>query len=202
MSTAATADVTSLRALLAETAGRERIAAFMDGLSPEDRVEQALALHGRQVARLYDACAGAPVLAPEDFVPANLADDTAVIFEGRNSLPLFSRFQKRFARMGDTIVGYNHQTMAFVTGPGFFVVRAAHAGSDIPEELYFDYTTEPPAFPREFPAYKPNTAGLSRLVYANMKDYMRRVARGIVVGKAFKLGKSQDAYFVLARAER
>jgi hypothetical protein len=33
-----------------------------------------------------------------------------------------------------------------------------------------------------------------------MKDYMRRVARGVVVGKAYKLGVDQGAYFSLSRA--
>ncbi len=200
MSTAAAADAaTSLRALLADGAGRERIAAFLDGLGPQERVEQAMALHGRAVAKLYAACAGGPALSLEDFAPAALGDDKTVIFEGRNSLPLFTRFQKRFARMGGAVVGYNHQTMAFVTGPGFFVVEPPSADSDVPGELYFDYTAEPPAIPSGWPAFKPNDRGLSTPVYAHMKDYMRSVARGVVVGAAYKKGKAQDAFFVLAR---
>jgi hypothetical protein len=199
MTTAAAAEShTSLRALLAEGANRDRIASFLDGLSPAERNEEVLALRGREVKRLYEACAGGPTLTLEDFVPASAGDDKPVIFEGRNSLPTFSRFQKRFARMGDQIVGYNHQTMAFVTGPGFFVVKPASAEGDVPGELYFDYTDKPRVIPSGWPTFKPNESGLSALVYAHMKDYMRSVAKGIVVGTAYKKGKSQNAFFVLA----
>ena len=134
-------------------------------------------------------------------MPSSLGEDRTVIFEGRNSLPAFTSFQKRFARMGDMIVGYNHQTMSFITGPGIFVVREAHEGSDVPEELYFDYTAIPERIPSGFPAFKRNDSGLSNLVYANMKDYMRAVCTGVMVGAAYKKGKPEDAFFVLARAE-
>ena len=95
------------------------------------------------------------------------------------------------------VVGYNHQSMAFVTGPGHFVVKAAHEGSDVPDELYFDYTARPVAIPASWPAYKSNTSGLSTLVYGNMKDYMRSVAENVVVGAAYKSGKQSGDYFLL-----
>jgi hypothetical protein len=66
-------------------------------------------------------------------------------------------------------------------------------------ELYLDYTTEPGGVPARWPAFKPNDSGLSNLVYKNMKDYMREVGRNVFVGAAYKLGKSQGQYFVLAR---
>ena len=94
-----------------------------------------------------------------------------------------------------------HQTMAPVTGPGFFVVAAAHASSDVPAELYFDYTTKPKNVPTGWPAFKPNNSGLSNLVYKGMKDYMRSVGVNAVVGKAYKGGKSQNAYFLLVRGD-
>ncbi len=201
MTTAAAADsAPSLRALLKGNSSRETIRAYLEGLAPEARVAAALDLSGSLVGKLYDVCAGGRTLALEDFVPARLGEDHPVIFEGRNSLPLFTRFQKRFARMGSEIVGYNHQTMSPITGPGFFVVAEAHAGSDVPSELYFDYTKTPGAFPSGWPKFKPNDSGLSNLVYKDMKDYMREVATGVVVGAAYKLGKAQSAYFLLARA--
>ncbi len=58
----------------------------------------------------------------------------------------------------------------------------------------------PPAEPAGWPAYKPNERGLSRFVYGHMHDYVRRVARGVVVGKAYRHGKEQDAYFSLTLA--
>lgn len=191
---------TNLRTLLRERAGRERIVAFMEGLTPEQRVAEALSLHGREVAELYAACAGGSTPTLEEIVPASLGDDRTVIFEGRNSLPAFSSFQKRFARMGSELVGYNHQTMAFFTGPGIFVVKEPHAGSDVPSELYFDYTAIPGNIPTGYPPFKRNDSGFSTLVYAHMKDYMRSVGPGVMVGAAYKKGKAQSAFFVLARA--
>jgi hypothetical protein len=181
-------------------ADRPAIHAFLDGLAPDERVAQALSLRGKEVGALYRAVVGGRTLAVEDFVPASVADDTTIIFEGRNSLPLFSRFQKRFARLASgQVVGYNHQTMAPVTGPGFFVVKPPADDADVPGELYFDYTAQPNGVPSGWPAYKANESGLSRLVYANMKDYMREVAPLVYVGEAFKLGKSQKQFFILAR---
>ena len=128
---------------------------------------------------------------------------TTVILEGRNSLPMFSRFQKRFYRTepGGLIVGYNHQTMSFVTGPGYFVVQGPEGTGPHPTEPFFDYTVAATTQPEGWPAIKPNDRGLSRAVYANMKDYCRRVARGVLVGKAYKLGVSQDAFFTLTKPE-
>lgn len=197
MSSTASAD--TLRALLRGGADRLQIAAFLDALAPTARVAEVLTLHGKEVARLYAACAGGGTPTSEDIVPASLGDDKTVIFEGRNSLPVFSSFQKRFARMGTELVGYNHQTMSFVTGPGIFVVKEPHAGADVEGELYFDYTAAPGAIPSGFPAFKPNDSGLSNLVYAHMKDYMRVVAKGVMVGAAYKKGKAENAFFLLAR---
>ncbi|MBI4952343.1 MAG: hypothetical protein HY908_09945 [Myxococcales bacterium] len=192
----------SLRALIDQGAKGPAITAFLDALAPAERVAEVLAVTGKRVGLLYEACEGAAPLAVEDFVPASVAPETTVIFEGRNSLPSFTRFQKRFARLpSGQVVGYNHQTMSFFTGPGFFVVRAGAPDTDVPGELYFDYTASPEAVPAGWPSFKPNDRGLSRLVYAHMKDYIRRVAKGVVVGKAFKRGKAENAYFSLSRAD-
>jgi hypothetical protein len=186
----------SLAQLLEARAPSREIAAYLDDLSAGARLEQVLAVTGRGVGRLYDAVADAPPISLEEFVPANTAG--TLIYEGRNSLPMFSRFQKRFVRApGGEVVGYNHQTMAFVTGPGYFVVRPGSGEGEHGKELDFDYTAEPPVIPDGWPAYKANTRGLSRLVYAHMHDYVRRVARGVVVGKAYKKGVDQGAYFSL-----
>lgn len=196
--TAAAGGATTLRRLLADRAPATEITRFLDGLSPEDRVQEVLGVTGKWVGRLYDAMAGAPLTAVDELVPPG--EGGTVIYEGRNSLPLFSRFQKRFTRMDGLVVGYNHQSMSAITGPGYFVVKPPSGEAPAPDEAYFDYTEAPPGEPAGWPAYKPNNAGLSKPVYANMKDYMRRVARGVVVGKAYKLGVDQGAYFSLSRA--
>ena len=125
-----------------------------------------------------------------------------ITYEGRNSLPMFSRFRKRFTRTADGLVfGYNDQPTPGVgrlTGPGYFIVTEAdeaHAG-----ELLFDYTKPPPFEPAGWPAFRPNDRGLSRLVFMDLQDYVRQVAPGVVVGIAFKQGKDQDACFSLTRS--
>ena len=188
----------NLQQLLDDRASSKDIAAHLDEMPPLERIREVLAVTGRGVKQLYDAVADAAPLSLEDFVKSD--DKDTVIFEGRNSLPMFTRFQKRFARSGDEVVGYNHQTMAFVTGPGYFVVKPPSGDGPHGAELFFDYTVRPRVIPAGWPEFKANERGLSRSVYMNMIDYVRRVARGIVVGKAYKLGVDQKAYFSLSRA--
>ena len=188
----------SLRSILDGGGKYAEISAFLDGLSPSARLAEVVSITGSRVGKLYDAVSDGPKMTMEDFFPASVPDGETIIYEGRNSLPTFSRFQKRFSRKGDVIVGYNHQLMSFVTGPGFFVTKMGDETH--PHEIFFDYTAEPPHFPADFPAYKKNASGLSRLVYFNMKDYCRKVAKGVVVGAAFKDGKAMGAFFSLTRA--
>lgn len=197
-STATASRTTSLRRLLEQGTSGAEITRFLDGLSPQERVEEVLTVQGKWVGRLYDAMEGSPLTSVEELVPADLTG--TLIYEGRNSLPMFTRFQKRFTRMGGVVVGYNHQTLSFVTGPGYFVVKPPTGQGPLGQEAYFDYTEAAPGEPAGWPAYKPNTAGLSRAVYAHMKDYVRKVARGVVVGKAYKNDVDQGAWFTLSRA--
>ena len=171
------------------------ISAHLDALDPGTRLAHVLAVTGKRVGKLYDAVSDAPPIAVDDFFPPDTPDGKTLIFEGRNSLPLFSRFQKRFCKKNGVIVGYNHQSNGWLTGPGYFVLTAGDASH--PGEILFDYTLEPPFFPEGWPAYKPNASGVSRLVYQNMKDYCRRVAKGVIVGTAFKGGVAQGAWFSL-----
>jgi hypothetical protein len=119
-----------------------------------------------------------------------------VIFAGKNSLPAFTWFEKRFARQGGDLIGYNHQSISWLTGPGYFTVVPA---SNRPGELLIDYTKVPASGPAEWPAVKPNSAGLSRFIYNNLHDYLRRVSRDVVIGEATRLDKPMGSYFLLAR---
>lgn len=185
--------------LIRAGASREDIARYLDGLSSSERVAAVTSVGHKLVGKLYDAVAGGEPLTLNDLVPEG--ETGTVIFEGKNSLPAFTRFQKRFARVGNDMVGYNHQ-LAFVsmlTGPGYFVVRPPTPGEPHPDELFFDYTIDTPAVPGGWPAFVANDVALSRLVYMNMKDYCRRVAKGVLVGKAYKSGKPEGNYFTLTR---
>jgi len=189
----------SLSRLLDARASAKEIEDFLDGLSPDARLAEVLTITGKAVGRLYDATAEAAPLSLDEIIPPDTQG--TLIYEGRNSLPLFSRFQKRFTRIESGIlVGYNHQTMSFVTGPGYFVLKPPSGDGPHPTEPYFDYTVAPPAEPSGWPTYKPNDRGFSKAVYADMKDYMRRVARGVMVGQAYKNGVAQSAWFSLTLA--
>jgi len=191
-----TTAASSLSGLLQAKASAKEIESFLDGLSPSARLEQVLSITGSGVGRLYHAVADAPPIPLEEFIPQSTKG--TLIYEGRNSLPLFTRFQKRFARGPEgEVVGYNHQTMSIVTGPGFFVVKPPSGQGEHGKELLFDYTERPPFIPEGWPAFKSNESGFSRFVYRNMKDYCRRVARGVVVGKAYELDVDRHAYFSL-----
>jgi len=190
---------TTLGRLLRDGASSPQIERHLDALSGAERLREVLGITGKGVGRLYEAVADAPPLTLDEIVPASAPEGETFIFEGRNSLPLFSRFQKRFARVGETILGFNHQTTSVITGPGYFVAKVARGEGPHPSEPYFDYTLAPPEPPHGWPPYKPNHVGLSRAVYMDMHDYMRRVCKGVMVGKAYKLGVEQGAYFSLTR---
>lgn len=187
---------TSLISLVDGGGNYTTISSYLNALPQEQKLAEMLSISGSRVGKLYRAVAGGPPVTIASFMPADAKPGDTVIYEGRNSLLAFTRFQKRFCYGKDGgVVGYNHQTMGWFTGPGYFV--CADGDETHPNELLFDYTQEPSFFPEGWPKYKKNTSGTSTLVYAHMKDYCRRVADGVVVGEAFKNGKAVDAFFSL-----
>jgi hypothetical protein len=182
------------------TAGE--LAEYLDRLRGPERVAEVLRLTDSGVGMLYDAVAAAPPLALDQIVPADAPAAATFIFEGRNSLPTFSRFQKRFARTPDgRLIGHNHQIWSPLIGPGYFVVSPPSPSDVVPDEPFFDYTLAPGYEPSGWPRYQPNERGVSTLVFARMKDYLRRVARGVLVGKAYKDGAAIGQFFTLSRAD-
>ena len=116
-----------------------------------------------------------------------------VIHHGQNSLLAFNSFQKRVVDNDGTLQGYNHQTMAWFTGPGHFTL--AQDG----DEVLFDYIQEPTEPFSDFPPLKSNTSGLSTFVYGHMIDRVRRVSQHTVIGQAFKSDKPMSAWFALIK---
>ncbi len=171
------------------------LAAHLDALDAETRVAQCRSLGKKQLRRLWEVCADAPAFGLEDLIPATEAG--TVRWAGKNSLPLFTHFETRFARQGGEVVGYNFQPgLAWFTGPGYFTTVAA---PERPREILFDYTRVPATAPAGWPPVKPNSGGTGKLVYGNMHDFCRRVSQTVIIGAATRLGKPIDAYFVLAR---
>lgn len=185
----------SLAGLIQEGADAAALAAYLDGLDPQARVDDVQRVPGKLMPALWERCAGRR-LTLQDMVPEGTPTGQQVIFAGRNDLLMFRLFEKRFARTSDgAVIGYNEQTMRAFTGPGFFTVLPAG------EEIVIDYTQVPEAkdVPEIWPAVKPNARGLSHFVYKDMQDYCRRVSRDVVIGHATKHGESIGHYFVLAR---
>jgi hypothetical protein len=185
--------------LTAERPDREAIAHHLDGLGASERAEAIRALAGpRLQRRLWDAVADALPVTLGDLVPVDSPPLDQIVYEGKNSLPAFTLFQKRFCRPrrgGDELWGYNHASLAWLIGPGYFVVH-----DDGAQGAAIDYRLVPPEHPPSWPAVRPNDRGASRFVYGNMVDYLRRVARGVFIGSAYRGGKPIDSYFVLSRA--
>lgn len=184
----------------------DALARRLDAMRADQRVSFVRALGKADMIRLWDAAAGRAVSA-EDFVPAHVPPATEIIHEGKNSLPLFSRFQKRFTR-GDApgvVYGYNHNDFNWTTaGPGYFVGHVEHKARVADQQGIFglDYYAIPPAaaaLPPSWPKVRRNELGLQCFIYAKMVDYMRKVSDGVTIGRAWKLGRRTSNYFVLAR---
>ena len=196
----ATPDATMKELLGPERPDAAKVREFLDRLDHTGRMTAVTSLQGTSLqAKLYDMAKSAPPVTLAELVPADLPALREVIWHGKNSLPVFTHFQKRFCRpKGDRgqqeLWGYNHQTMAWATGPGYFV---CHQDGSYPAAI--DYRVVPPEAPPGWPEVKRNDQGLSRLVYNGMVDYLRRVSTHVLIGRAHKGGKEMPNYFLLCR---
>jgi hypothetical protein len=179
----------------------EALAAALDASSHADRLREALSLSAREQALLFEAARGFRVISIDDFVPVSKGELSPVIHHGRNSLPLFTRFQKRFCRAPSAespgeLWGYNEQSMKAFTGPGYFVAYDIGHG-----EVNIDYTRLPPRGAPGWPAVLPNSARLSRFIYNGTQDRMRGVSAHVSIGRASRGGRDMDNWFVLVRED-
>jgi hypothetical protein len=187
------------------------VARLLDDMSHADRVAAVRALGRPEQRRLYEAVAGFARLTLADLVPPRVPDAVAVRHHGRNTLPAFTRFEKRFARprgqdaaKPDELWGYNFQptpVLGLLTGPGYFlaVEDRQHA------EVLIDYTRVPAAgagaLPAGWPPLRSNEAGLARFVYGFMIDTLRRVSEHVTIGSAARRGRDLGSWFVLCRED-
>jgi hypothetical protein len=196
----ATPDATMKELLGPERPDAAKVREFLDRLDHTGRMTAVTSLQGTSLqAKLYDMAKSAPPVTLAELVPADLPALREVIWHGKNSLPMFTLFQKRFCRprgaQGEQeLWGYNHQAMGWVTGPGYFV---CHQDGPVPAAI--DYRVVPPEAPPGWPEVKRNDQGLSRFVYANMVDYLRRVSAHVLIGRAHRGGKELPNYFLLCR---
>jgi hypothetical protein len=191
------------RALLGGSAIKPvEVASFLDDLSHEARVEAVRATKRTDQRRLYEAVEGfAPVKLVDLVAPGVGAFETVRHF-GKNTLPAFSHFEKRFCRGADAdpsdpveLYGFNFQTMAPVTGPGYFVA----VEDEQRDEVLVDYRRVPERHPEGWPEIRSNEQGLSRFVYGFMVDTLRRVSEHVTIGSAARKGKDMGSWFMLTR---
>lgn len=183
------------------------IAAYLDALDADTRRSEVRSLDRDAQRRLYDKAAAAPAIDLGHFV-GDAAPGQEVIHDGLNTLPVpapVSRFQKRFCRPGDgspRLFGYNEGPTRRLVGPGFFVAvpTRGRPAWELRGAVVIDYFQIPdgPVAPG-WPAVVANSRGLSRFVYHETRDFMRRVSRHVAIGAAYKRERSLDHYFVLCR---
>lgn len=177
---------------------QQDLAIYLNNLSPEDRLREIRSLKGKEIQEKLFKIAN-PNATLNDLIPAEVPALQSVTFHGFNSLPAFNQFQKRMCRSrdGQWVWGYNHQALAPVTGPGYFI---AGENSDRAEKVVFDYNKVPPEQAAGWPKAKSNANGIGHLVYGNLKDYMRKVAHNVFIGEA-KKGAKTVGYFILCRED-
>jgi hypothetical protein len=195
----AAADITAI--LARDPLDVDALGRALDAL--DDRARVALVRSwGKDVQRrLWAACEGRRTTL-DDFVPPGVAPRTEVVHAGRNSLPVFTRFEKRFTRVpgrDDVLYGYNEGPTRAIVGPGYYV---AHVFSDR-GEVGIDYleTPEPGSpLPATWPEIRTNESGLQKFVYAGMVDFMRKVSSHVTIGRAYKRGEDALPHtFLLVR---
>ncbi len=158
---------------------RAELAAALDPLTHGERLRWIYGLNRAQQYRLFALADGS--LRADELVGVG---QEVVVYQGKNGLPVGSRFQKRIARLGDRIVGYNHAESLFArfAGPGHFVVRDAPDGDGV----WIDYRSPPTRRHLDFPPLIDNDRRLRGLVFGNLVDVLRRVSRHVFVGRAYK----------------
>lgn len=180
------------------------LARWLDAQGEADRVAAVRGLGRAEQRALFDLVDGFAALRLADLVPPHVPALATVRHFGRNSLPAFRLFEKRFTRPSGEdagspreLHGYNFQPMERWTGPGYFVAVDAPDR----EEVQIDYRRLPDQHPEGWPDIRPNDRGPARFVYGHMVDTLRRVSEHVSIGRAARHGRDLQSWFVLCREE-
>jgi hypothetical protein len=149
-----------------------RISEALDRMDHKNRLFTVESASAEDMETLWDLMKDQSVDA-DHFVPSGTDPLKEVIHHGKNSLPAFTHFQKRFFR----------------------------DEKDAPSDFAVDYTRLPVKKPDGWPDIQDNDGGLRSPVYGRMKDYMRRVSGHVAIGKAYRDGKFRGQYFMLCRED-
>ncbi|MDP8256090.1 MAG: hypothetical protein P9M14_10090 [Candidatus Alcyoniella australis] len=194
----------NLAELIAKTGATiEQIREHLDALSASERTAQVVALGRKQQELLWELAETDPQKLTMDYlVPEGTDPLKPIPFEGKNSLPVFTRFRKVFYRLADgRVAGYNDQKMGRITGPGYYIAHPSPEGA--PGPLVVDYTMIPNEHPAGWPEIKHNESGLSRFVYGGMHDFLRYVSDRVIIGRAYRAqdGSAMSNWFMLVKPE-
>jgi len=178
------------------------VARCLDDMTHAERVRAIRAAGRAEQRRLYEAARGFRSLALTDMVAPEVPALATVRHYGKNTLPAFTHFEKRFCRPADAdpqrpdrLYGFNEGPTRRLVGPGYFVLRPDPAHG----ELLVDYNLVPPERPRDWPGLRRNEVGLSRFVYGYMIDTLRGVSRHVTIGSAARKGRDLGSWFLLCR---
>jgi len=191
--------------LSAPAPDRAAIGRLFEDATPGERVGMIQQIDGGDQAKLWTV-ADPQHVSIDEMVPREIGALVPVIFHGKNSLPAFTIFQKRFCRpspevQANELWGYNYQPtrwLAPLTGPGYFV---AYDSTDGIGAVAVDYRRVPPGRPARWPEMHDNTYRLSRYIYNGMVDYLRRISEHVLIGRAVRGGKETPNYFLLCRED-
>ncbi len=177
------------------------VTAFLDEQNHPERVEQSRALGNKQQRKLWEIAKNSKPLSFDYFVPKNAKTLDPYPFEGKNSLPAFTKFQKVFYLDKDrNLCGYNNAWIGRLVGPGYYMVQMNPKAEEY--EVQVDYTRIPTEHPQGWPEIKSNDIFPTMFVYGGTKDNLRWVSKDVVIGRAFKMGESpMPNWFVLCRAQ-
>ena len=195
--------VVAFRSMISDAAvAPAAISDLLDDLTEDIRTRVVRQLGRSDQRALYSKVEGFAPLELIDLVPPTQPDLEEVRHLGRNSLPAFTIFEKRFCRLPgsapdspDELAGYNFQAMSPVTGPGYFMAR----DDTKTREVLVDYHRLPDQKPSDWPPIRSNERGLSRFVYGFMVDRLRRVSKHVTIGSAARNGRDLGSYFILSR---
>ena len=178
------------------------IGEWLDNQTSELRLQAIQSLSKADQRLLFEKCVDTEPLTLDYFCAET---NVEVIHDGKNSLPAFTLFQKRFVRIEDgRVIGYNHASTMGLIGPGYFVLKETANNPDWMQHGsvvvdYYEVLDANTSVPSHWPKIKGNHQGLQMFVYNKMHDFMRRVSKHVSIGSAFKKGSSIDSYFLLCR---
>lgn len=185
----------------------DEICAFLDALPPKYRLSAIYDLPSSLLGPLYEKAASSAPVSLSFYVPEGRPPLTEVIHHGRNTLPVFQRFQKVFCKPSQgsetQLIGYNQSGLASkLIGPGYYVAYETTRGTDWNRlgSVVIDYFQIPTGeVAPGWPPIQPNSQGLQAFVYHRTRDFMRRVSSHVSIGAAWKDKKALGVFFILCR---